>query len=333
MRDAFVGDLRCPRCRGPLTLEVRERDATGVREGTLRSSCGETYTIVAGVPRLLSRGTLGAASSAPSRTQRAFGDEWTRFPEIHPVHEGIFRWYFEGPEELVWDGKRVLDVGCGMGRWLHFARRAGASVVGMDLSRAVDVAAAREGAAVDFVQGDLTRPPLSPGSFDLVYSLGVVHHLENPADAVKTLASLVRPGGELRLYVYRSLEDASTVRRGVLALVTRLRKLTTHLPFAVLDVFCTLVAAAATVFFLWPRRVLRRTPWGDRLTRGLPLAQYTDVPFRMLVAEQFDRFAAPIEKRYRREEVEAWLRDAGLEVRAILPDLGWRAIGRRPRID
>ena len=40
------------------------------------------------------------------------------------------------------------------------------------------------------------------------------------------------------------------------------------------------------------------------------IAQYTDVPFRMLVAEQFDRFGAPLEGRYRRDEVEGWLRGA-----------------------
>ena len=66
------------------------------------------------------------------------------------------------------------------------------------------------------------------------------------------------------------------------------------------------------------------------MTRGLPLVHYTDVPFRMLVAEQFDRLVAPIEGRFTREEVASWLRTVGLEVVAILPGLGWRAIGRKP---
>jgi hypothetical protein len=50
----------------------------------------------------------------------------------------------------------------------------------------------------------------------------------------------------------------------------------------------------------------------------------------MLVAEQFDRFGAPLEGRFRRDEVEEWLRGAGLEVRGVLPGLGWRAIARKP---
>ncbi len=52
----------------------------------------------------------------------------------------------------------------------------------------------------------------------------------------------------------------------------------------------------------------------------------------MVVSEQFDRLVAPIEGRFREEQVEGWLRDVGFEVRAILPELGWRAIGRRPKM-
>jgi hypothetical protein len=85
----------------------------------------------------------------------------------------------------------------------------------------------------------------------------------------------------------------------------------------------------ATALFLAPRRFFKRWPRADRLTRNLPLVQYVDIPFRMLVAEQFDRFAAPLEGRFRREEVEAWLRDAGLEIIAILEGLGWRVQARR----
>lgn len=199
----------------------------------------------------------------------------------------------------------------------------------MDVSPAIDVAARREGASADFVQADLRWPPFAPGTFDLVYSLGVVHHLEDPLAGIRALAPLVRPGGEMRLYVYRSLAEEGGFRRALLRAVTAVRGVTTRLPYGGLHAFSWTVAAAATVLFLLPRRLLRRSRLGDRWTRALPLVQYADVPFQMLVAEQFDRFGAPLEGRYRREEVEAWLRDVGLTVRAILPDLGWRAIGQR----
>jgi SAM-dependent methyltransferase len=279
-----------------------------------------------GVPRLLP----GAQSAVSARTQALFGDEWTRFPTIEAAHDRIFAWYFEGPQPIDWPHTTALDAGCGMGRWLHFARREGARIVGLDLSPAIDVAARREGEDAALVQGDLQQPPFASATFDLVYSLGVVHHLEDPARAVRVLADLVRPGGELRLYVYRSLEDEPWARRALLGAVTRLRKGTVRLPPAGLHAFSWAVAAVATVLFLTPHRVGRRIPGVGRWTAGLPLTQYTDVPFRMLVAEQFDRFGAPLEGRFRREDVESWLRGAQLDVVAVLPGLGWRAIARKP---
>lgn len=352
MRRAFAEALRCPACQQSFDLEARVWAGECLQEGALRSSCGETFPVIAGIPRILPPNLaatllethpdffrrhpdltpphLGPAHGTLVDTLRAFGEEWQRFPELMKAHERMFAWYFEGPEEVRWDGLHVLDAGCGMGRWLHFARRAGAQVVGLDLSPAIEVAAQREGEAADFVQADLLSPPFPPASFDLVYSFGVLHHLEDPVSGVRALAALVRPGGELRFYVYRSLEDESGPRRALLRVVTLLRRITTRFPAAALHAFSWAVAATATALFLFPRRVLRGWPAGERLTRDLPLVHYADVPFRLLVAEQFDRFGAPIERRYRREEIEGWLENVGLEVRAILPGLGWRAIGRRP---
>jgi SAM-dependent methyltransferase len=350
VREALLEVLCCPSCRGRLELEAWEKVGPAVQEGALRCACGGRWPIVKGVPRLLPAGLMvevasrhadffrrhpelqpTAAGEAPPVTRRtlaSFGDEWTRFPELFPEHERIFEWYFEGPAPVPWAGLRVLDAGCGMGRWLHFAAARGASVVGLDLSAAIDVAAARGGDEAEFVQADLRSPPLADGSFDLVYSLGVLHHLEDPRPGVRALARLVRPGGELRLYVYRTLDDEPWFRRALLGAVSQIRKATTRVPFSALHAFSAMVSAVATGAFLLPRRALRRWAWGERLTRGLPLVHYQDVPFRMLVAEQFDRFSAPLEGRHRREEVESWLRDAGLQVTAVLPGLGWRAVAR-----
>jgi SAM-dependent methyltransferase/uncharacterized protein YbaR (Trm112 family) len=352
VREAFAAALRCPACSGALALEVRAAEGARVIEGALRCSCGRVFPVAAGVPRILPdhlAATLlsqhprffarhsdlrpPAAAPVPStalRTLRSFGDEWVRYPELLSVHERIFHWYFEAPQPLHWEGLRVLDAGCGMGRWLHFAARAGAHMVGVDVSAAIDVAAAREGERADFVQADLQWLPFAPASFDLVYCLGVLHHLEEPVRALRALAGLARPGGEVRIYVYRSLEDEGRMRRWLLGGVGLLRRMTTRLPFAAVHAFSWTVAAAATALFIAPRRLARGWPAGDRATAGLPLVQYTDVPFRMLVAEQFDRFSAPLEQRYRREEVEAWLAEVGLSCVAVLPGLGWRAIARTP---
>ncbi|MFK2931821.1 class I SAM-dependent methyltransferase [Dyella agri] len=98
-------------------------------------------------------------------------------------------------------GQRVLDAGCGTGEavgWFHESAEDRALVVGMDLATA-HVRAARRGAPVHttILQADMLRPPLADGSFDLVWAVNAINHLHDPIAGVRTLATLLRPGGRL----------------------------------------------------------------------------------------------------------------------------------------
>ena len=79
-----------------------------------------------------------------------------------------------------------------------------------------------------------------------------------------------------------------------------------------------------------PYRLLRRFPRLRRLADAFPLKAYADYPFGVLVNDQFDRFSAPLEHRYTREEVERLMQDAGLADVVVLPNHGWIADGLRP---
>ena len=76
--------------------------------------------------------------------------------------------------------------------------------MGVDLSRAVEAARdlAGELPAVRVAQADLFRTPFASGSFDLIYSLGVLDHTPNPRRAFLELARLLRPGGKIAVWVY-----------------------------------------------------------------------------------------------------------------------------------
>lgn len=103
-------------------------------------------------------------------------------------------------------GKRVLEIGVGMGadflRWV----RAGALATGVDLTeRAVELTTARlaaEGLQADVRVADAENLPFPDGSFDIVYSWGVLHHTPNPAQALAEAQRVLAPGGELRIMLY-----------------------------------------------------------------------------------------------------------------------------------
>ncbi len=91
-------------------------------------------------------------------------------------------------------GARVLEVGCATGELLFLAREAGASVVGLERSEWA-AEEARRRFNLEIINGTLEEAPLTPNSFDVVVSLEVIEHTLSPQLFMKTLASMVRPGG------------------------------------------------------------------------------------------------------------------------------------------
>ena len=165
-----------------------------------------------------------------SRTRSAYGLQWNTFRIVRPEEDRATFRNRTGLMPVDLDGRVVLDAGCGMGRYLRVAAEGGATAVGMDLSRAVDAARdlTRDRPGVSVVQGDLLRLPFAPGSFDHIYSLGVLDHTPDPRRAFLGLAKLLRPGGRIAIWVY-------PVERPRLERIINLhRAVSTRLPLGVL---------------------------------------------------------------------------------------------------
>ena len=106
-----------------------------------------------------------------------------------------------------WAGKRALEVGCGAGTDLLQFVRAGAQAWAVDMSsRSVALARGRlhtYGFAADRVLvGDAENLPFPAGSFDLVYSWGVLHHSPDTPRTIREVHRVLRPGGEIRIMFY-----------------------------------------------------------------------------------------------------------------------------------
>jgi ubiquinone/menaquinone biosynthesis C-methylase UbiE len=315
--------LRCVECGGRIAP-----DDAGVRcEG-----CGSEYPIVDGTLRMLPKGTAlkaphaGARENLKQRTAESFAYEWSRFGERRPEWKKNFVDYMQPHDPGVFSGLSVLDVGTGSGRHAREAALLGASVVAVDLGDSIDVARTNVPESVLTVQADAERLPFAPGSFDFVMSIGVLHHLEDPGRALQGLSNYIRPGGRLHVYLYWQPQHRS--HRVVLRGVSLARRLTTRLPHRLLHALCYPLAALLYVLVVLPYRRLRSVPRLRRIAELFPLKTYADYPFAVLVNDQFDRFSAPIEHRYTREEVRRMLESAGLSEVVVLPHHGWIADGR-----
>lgn len=131
-----------------------------------------------------------------------FDARWKHHPAVQATTAGML-WQKTGWKPADLEGKRVLDYGCGCGRFSAMAQAAGASVVGLDGSPHA-LAAARQNvpAGAAFVQGDMLAPPDLGAPFDAAFAIGTLHHTEDPPEAFARMASLVRPGGMIACWVY-----------------------------------------------------------------------------------------------------------------------------------
>jgi ubiquinone/menaquinone biosynthesis C-methylase UbiE len=91
------------------------------------------------------------------------------------------------------DGLRVLDLGCGKGRFATRLQEAGAEVVGLDVSAAM----LGEARGIARVLGSAARLPWGDGTFDAVVAVEVFEHLEDVGPVIREASRVLRPGGRL----------------------------------------------------------------------------------------------------------------------------------------
>jgi len=317
--------VRCLQCGGLLTPGP-DRICADAWEC---SSCAARYPVTRGTLRMVSWDARASRDiEVKQRTADSFAYEWEQFGRLREEWARNFADYMRPHTPASLAGKTVLDVGTGSGRHAFHAARVGAHVAAVDLGASIDVARRNLPPSVLTVQADAENLPFEPGSFDLVMSIGVLHHMPDPERALRSIAGYAKPGGHVHIYLYWVPEQRW--HQWVLRLVTAMRRLTVRLSHRVLHALCYPLAVALQLAFVTPYRALRTRPGASRLAAALPLKTYADYPFSVLVNDQFDRFSAPLEQRFTADEVRALMEDAGLENVVVLANNGWVADGRRP---
>ena len=313
MKAALLELLQCPRCGGSFSVAgggtgENEEGALSCRE------CGHGVPIRSGIPRFTGIDDYAAA----------FGEEWTRWPRVQlDSATGLDESRRKLQDAFTFPltelrGKTVLDVGCGTGRFSEIALVEGAEVVCVDMSRAIDVARANLGhfERAHFVQADVFALPLK-ASFDVVFSLGVLHHTPDPQRAFARVAELVRPGGVISIRVY------ATYNKAYIAVTEFYRRFTKRLPASLLVKLCY---AAVPLYY-----VNKVPAVGPFITRLLLPVSVNPPTHAWRVCNTFDLYSPEYQSFYTHAEVNDWFVDAGLErIRVVDPEGGVCFEGWRP---
>jgi SAM-dependent methyltransferase len=226
-------------------------------------------------------------------------------------------------------GARVLDVGCGAGRFAEIALSLGASVVAVDYSSAVDACRANlPDANLQVAQADVYALPFAPGTFDFVYSLGVIQHTPDVERTIAALARQVKPGGELVVDVYRRHW------RGWLHPRMWLRPITTRVEGRRLF---AAVERAAPAMLKVSNAVGALPVVGSQLRRFVPVANYAgQLPLspaqleEWAILDTYDWLAPAYDQPQTAATLQRWMTDAGLAGVRVLTADHLTARGVRP---
>jgi SAM-dependent methyltransferase len=208
-------------------------------------------------------------------------------------------------------GQNVLELGFGNGSLLyHMARCGPARLSGVELGDTLETARRNvgkvPGTRIELHRGDLTRAEL--GEFDVVYCIGVLHHLQDPGAGFDSVLRHTRPGGRFHCWVYAK-EGNALVRY----LVDPLRRVSSRLPWWLTKY--GLALPLVVPYFVYAKTVRALAP--EALRAILPLYDYSlwiaEREFRFFHHVAFDQLVTPTTAYIPRSLVERWLSDPRIE--------------------
>lgn len=198
-------------------------------------------------------------------------------------------------------GKVVLDAGCGAGRFTQVVALDEAKLaIGVDLSDSVVVAAENTAQYrnVFIMHGDINSLPFADGYFDVIFSIGVLHHTPNTKQAFMNLSRKLKKGGRMSIWVYsnegwkaKAFNFASAIHR---TYTTRMNK----------DLLYNLCKLAVPLYYL------HRIPVLGYFTIALfPCSMHAKADWRIL--DTFDWYSPKYQWKHTYKEVESWFTEAG----------------------
>ena len=293
MKPSFLDLVICPKCGSQLHLSGSVEPVTDVDEGELSCQSAHSFPIIGGIPRFVNSELY----------VENFGFEWN----VHALtqldgassdeSERTFRAKTGfNPEDL--RGKLILDVGCGMGRFSDVASRWGGSVVGIDLSRAVEAAQRNVGGRenVNIAQADIFGLPFRDETFDFIFSIGVLHHTPNTRAAFECLPRLLRKNGRIAIWVYTGYSPAKWLFSDFY------RRFTPTMPKRFLYAISHI---AVPLYFI------QKVPILGRILRWMvPVSSDPNPEWRVL--DTFDWYSPKYQWKHSYEEVFPWFEENGL---------------------
>jgi SAM-dependent methyltransferase len=272
-------------------------------------------------------------SNIDFKTVSSFGKEWTKFD--HFSEKEISKagdMYFDIVDfNVIGQQSLVLDVGCGTGRWTKYIAPRVKFVEAIDPSESIFSAASllRDQPNVRITQASTDNIPFADNTFDLVFSIGVLHHIPDTQQAMQDCVKKVKKGGQFLVYLYYNLDNRSFLFKLIFKLSNLIRKVVSSLPGKLKRFVCDFLAIVLYMPFVLLARLFYKLGL-NRIAHKIPLAIYANQSFNIIRNDSLDRFGTPLEQRFSRKQITEMMKNSGLTDIVFSEKMPyWHATGKK----
>ncbi len=253
------------------------------------------------------------------KTIDGFGKEWHQFDQTGLSEyeiRSMFQKYFKVfPWHLVPKTACGFDMGCGSGRWAKIVSTKVGVLHCIDPSSAIDVAKRNLADSPNcyFHKCSVHQNVLPKKSMDFGYSLGVLHHVPDPYEGIKSCVRMLKPGAPFLVYLYYAFDNRRAYYKVIWRLSNFLRILISRLPYR--PRYLLSQGLALLVYFPLARLIffLEKIGLKSNFIEQLPLAYYRKLSFYTMRTDALDRFGTRLEHRFSKKQIVQMLENAGLE--------------------